>query len=204
MPAASAGKSSAKFPNDTPMSRIGKKPIVLPAGVTAEVKGTEVTVKGPKGFLTRSFDARAAVQLAEQDGAKSLNVSVAQTEDPFERALWGTVRAILANAVTGVTQGFSKALEINGVGYRVAQKGRTLVFTVGYSHDVEIELPVGIEAKIEKNIVTLTGIDRQLLGETAAKIRAVRPPEPYLGKGIKYVDEVLRRKAGKAATKAAE
>jgi len=186
------------------MSRIGKKPIILPAGITAEVAGVQVKVKGPKGELTHTFDPRATVELSEVEGHTQLAVRVALEQDPFERALWGTVRAVIANAVTGVTQGFTKGLEINGVGYRVSLKGRTLVLTVGFSHDVEVALPQGIEAKVEKNTITLTGIDRQLVGETAAKIRAIRPPEPYLGKGIKYTDEVVRRKAGKAASKAAE
>ena len=186
------------------MSRIGKKPIPLPAGVTVLVQDGEVKVKGPKGELTHRFDPRAAVEVVEADGSKAVTVHVVGEQDPFERSLWGTVRAVIANAVTGVTQGFSKGLEINGVGYRVALKGRTLVLTVGYSHDVEINLPAGVEAKVEKSTITLTGVDRQLVGETAANIRDVRPPEPYLGKGIKYANEVVRRKAGKAAGKAAE
>lgn len=186
------------------MSRIGKKPIVLPAGVTASVSGTQVKVKGPKGELTHTFDSRATVACGEQEGAQVVTVQVVQENDPFERSLWGTVRAVIANAVTGVTTGFSKALEINGVGYRVSLVGRKIVLTVGFSHDVEVELPAGVDAKIDKMTITLTGSDRQLVGETAAKIRAVKKPEPYLGKGIKYKDEVVRRKAGKAAGKAAE
>ncbi len=190
------------------MSRIGKKPIILPAGVTAEVraeggKSTQVTVKGPKGALTHAFDPRAAVEVTDRDGAKALAVRVAHEEEPFERSLWGTVRAVLANAVTGVTQGFSTSLEINGVGYRATVQGRKVVLVVGFSHDVEVDLPQGVEAKVEKNVITVAGFDRQLVGETAARIRAVRPPEPYLGKGIKYVGEIVRRKAGKAAGKAA-
>lgn len=186
------------------MSRIGKKPIVLPANVQVEIEGTRVTVKGPKGSLTQAFDPRAAVAVVEADGAKQVEVKVALENDPYERSLWGTVRAIIANAVTGVTVGFSKVLEINGVGYRVALVGRNLVLTVGFSHDVTIPLPPGLDAKVEKTVITITGIDAQAVGELAATIRAVKKPEPYLGKGIKYADEVVRRKAGKAAGKAAE
>lgn len=186
------------------MSRIGKKPIPLPANVQVEIAGPNVTVKGPKGSLTQAFDSRATVAVVEADGAKQIEVNVALENDPYERALWGTVRAVIANAVTGVTEGFSKVLEINGVGYRVALTGRTLVLTVGFSHDVNIELPPGIDAKVEKTTITLTGIDAQAVGALAAKVRSVKKPEPYLGKGIKYADEVVRRKAGKAAGKAAE
>ncbi len=185
------------------MSRIGKKPVAIPAGVTVEVSGAQVKVKGPKGEVVQTFDPRATVSLGEEDGAKVVLVAISDYDEPFQRALWGTVRALIANAVVGVTEGYSKVLELNGVGYRVNVKGSTVVLTVGFSHDVEIPLPAGVTAKVEKTTLTLSGIDRQVVGEIAARIRAVRPPEPYLGKGIKYADEVIRRKAGKAAGKAA-
>lgn len=185
------------------MSRIGKKPVAIPAGVTVEVSGAQVKVKGPKGEVVQSFDQRAIVSLGEDEGVKVVNVAITDINEPFQRALWGTVRALIANAVKGVTEGYSKVLELNGVGYRVNVKGSNVVLTVGFSHDVEIPLPAGITAKVEKTTLTLSGIDRQVVGEVAARVRAVRPPEPYLGKGIKYSDEVVRRKAGKAAGKAA-
>ncbi len=186
------------------MSRIGKKPIAIPPGVTVEVAGAQVKVKGPKGELVQTFPSTATVSLVEEDGAKVVQVAMADDQDIAQRALWGTVRALVANAVTGVTEGFHKTLELNGVGYRVNLKGRTVVLTVGFSHDVEIELPEGIDAKVEKNTVTVSGVDAQVVGETASRIRAVRPPEPYLGKGIKYADEQIRRKAGKAAGKSGD
>lgn len=186
------------------MSRIGKKPVAIPAGVTVEVSGAQVKVKGPKGEVVQKFDQRAVVSLGEDEGTKVVNVAITNIEEPFQRALWGTVRALIANAVVGVTEGYSKTLELNGVGYRVNVKGSTVVLTVGFSHDVEIPLPPGIVAKVDKTTLTLSGVDRQVVGEIAARIRAVQPPEPYLGKGIKYAGEVIRRKAGKAAGKAAE
>ena len=185
------------------MSRIGKKPIEIPNGVDVRVEGATVHVKGPKGALSLAVPSDAKVSLGEEEGAKVLQVTVTTPDEKAQRSLWGTIRANLANLIRGVTEGYTKSLEINGVGFRASVAGKKLVLTIGFSHDVEFILPEGISATVEKNVITLTGIDRQLVGETAAQIRAWKKPEPYLGKGIKYTDEVIRRKAGKAA-KAAE
>jgi len=178
------------------MSRIGRKPISLPPGVEVAVAGKVVTVKGPKGTLALTLHPRVTALLTPE---KTLVVSVEDTERIEDRALWGTTRKLLANAVEGVVKPFEKKLEFIGVGYKVAAAGSTVTMEVGFSHPVKMELPTGIAASVEKNTLTLAGIDRQLLGETAARIRRVRPPEPYKGKGIRYADEVVRRKAGKAA-----
>lgn len=175
------------------MSRIGKKPIIVPTGVTVQIEGQKVNVKGQKGEL--SFNFHRLVNFEKHDGI--VKVSVKKTEDKKSRELWGLSRVLLSNMIEGVTKGFQKKLEINGVGYRAAVAGQKLNLELGFSHPVEFMLPKGIEAKVEKNIITISGIDKQLVGETAARIRALRKPEPYKGKGIKYVDEVIRRKAGK-------
>ena len=179
------------------MSRIGKKPITIPSGVTVDIKDQTVTVKGPKGELHIALHPLVSVSQNEQD----LIVDVKKKEDQGEKALWGTFGSILGNMVQGVTEGFTKQLEVNGVGYKVALQGKKLVLNVGYSHPVEFEIPEGLTAEVEKNVITLTGADKQLLGHTAAEIRKIRKPEPYKGKGIKYMDEEIRRKAGKAASK---
>lgn len=175
------------------MSRIGKLPISLPDAVTATVTDGRVTVRGPKGELTLTLHPHVNVA---PDGA-SLTVTVHDPDLKQDRALWGLTRALMQNMVTGVTEGFRKQLEINGVGYRAERKGRDLVLALGYSHPVVYTLPAGIEAAVEKNVVTISGIDKQLVGEVAAEIRRLRKPEPYKGKGIKYLTEVIRRKAGK-------
>jgi len=183
------------------MSRIGKKPILLPAGVEATVGARSVTLKGPKGSLEVGLNPAVKVKLEAEP--RSLIVEVMDPEDTKQRALWGLTRQLLSNAGAGVQKPFEKALEFVGVGFKVALQGNTLNMEVGFSHPVRFELPKGIEAKIEKQVVTLSGIDKQLVGETAARIRRIKPPEPYKGKGIKYTDEVIRRKAGKAAVKTA-
>ncbi len=175
------------------MSRIGKQPIILPSGVTLTVDGTVALVKGPKGELQQRVHPRVEIT---HDGA-TVTLSVRNKDDRNDRALWGLTRMLIHNMVVGVSEGFSKALEVQGVGYRVQAQGNKLVLNLGFSHPVEFTLPAGIEAKVEKNILTLSGIDKQLLGETAARIRAFRPPEPYKGKGIRYVGEAVRRKSGK-------
>ncbi|MBI3956381.1 MAG: 50S ribosomal protein L6 [Candidatus Kerfeldbacteria bacterium] len=175
------------------MSRIGKLPISIPSGVTVTVDGRSVTVKGPKGDLTQAFHPH--VHLAR--AGETIHVTVDQPTVKEDRALWGLSRVLLSNMITGVTQGFLKALEVQGVGYRVSVKGRMVVLALGFSHPIEYSLPAGIEAKVEGNVLTVTGIDKQLVGETAAQIRAYRKPEPYKGKGIRYVGETVRRKAGK-------
>lgn len=174
------------------MSRIGKQPIPIPKGVEVKLTGDDITVKGPKGKLERSIHPRVKVDIESE--IITLSVSDQTRES---RAFHGLFRALIANMVTGVTNGFEKGLEIVGVGYRAELKGRTAIFHLGYSHPVNFELPDGIEANIEKTKVTLTSIDKELLGRTAAKIRSFRKPEPYKGKGIRYAGEVIRRKAGK-------
>jgi len=181
------------------MSRIGKKPIQIPANVDVTVAGQAVTVKGPKGTLSLAVHPHVSVAVEAGASGKAAVVKVAEEENVFDRALWGTTRANIANMILGVTDGFSKSLELNGVGYRVSLSGKKLVFVLGFSHDIQFPIPEGMSAEVEKNIITLRGIDRQLVGETAARIRQLKKPEPYLGKGIKYVDETIRRKAGKAA-----
>ncbi|MDP3985632.1 MAG: 50S ribosomal protein L6 [bacterium] len=181
------------------MSRVGKKPVIIPAGVTPTINGQELRVKGPKTELVLTLHPN--VHVAVQEGA--LQLTVDEEDNQRNRALWGLYRNLVQNMMDGVTTGFSKQLEVNGIGYRVAQSGSKLVLEVGFSHSVEFALPEGIEATVEKNIITIRGADKYLVGETAARIRRIREPEPYKGKGIKYVDEVIRRKAGKAAKGAA-
>lgn len=179
------------------MSRIGKLPVNLPAGVQATIEGQRVEVKGPKGALEREF--HPLVQIEMQDGA--LRVTPRQ-QDQQGKALWGLSRTLLNNMVVGVSAGFSKVMEINGVGYKAEVAGNSLKLALGFSHPVVFNLPEGISASVEKNtILTLTGIDRELLGQTCATIRAYRPPEPYKGKGIKFAGEAIRRKVGKAGVK---
>ncbi len=185
------------------MSRVGKKPILIPSGVDIAIDGTTVRVKGPKGELTQTFTPRVSIALGEEEGARAVLVTVADETDKATRAQWGTVRAIIAHMVEGVTQGFVRQLEINGVGYRVNMKGKDLSLTIGFSHDVAFVMPAGIEVSVEGNVITIKGADKQKVGEVAANIRKMKKPEPYKGKGIKYVGEVVRRKAGKAQ-KAAE
>jgi len=177
------------------MSRIGKLPIEIPAGVDVTLSGAEVAVKGPKGMLRQALHPHVMITREEN----VLQVTVKDPENQRDHALWGLFQRLVANMVTGTTKGFEKQLEINGVGYKVASAGRSLNLSLGYSHPIEFTLPDGIDAKVEKNIITLTGIDKQAVGEIAAQIRRLRKPEPYKGKGIKYVGEVIRRKAGKAA-----
>ena len=179
------------------MSRIGKKPVLLPADFDVTIDAGKVVVKGPKGSLTVPIPPHASVAL--QAEPKALLVSVEDETKVNQRALWGLTRQLMQNAVQGLVKPFEKALEFVGVGFKVALEGRTLVMDVGFSHKVNFPLPEGLEGKVEKQIVTLTSSDKYLLGETAASIRRIKPPEPYKGKGIKYVNEVIRRKAGKTA-----
>ncbi len=181
------------------MSRVGKKPIKIPAGVEVTLSSGEVTVKGPKGVLTSRLNSRVEAKIVDADGGKELVVQVVGEKDLDASAQWGTARAILANMITGVTEGFKKILEVNGVGYRVSVSGKKLVLNLGFSHEVPFTLPDGIAAVAEGNMLTITGIDAQAVGEFAARVRRMRKPEPYKGKGIKYSDEVVKRKAGKAA-----
>lgn len=180
------------------MSRIGKKPVVLPEGITATVADAAVTVKGPQGELTLAVHPHAHVVLRDEDGVSALHVSVDDPEKD-DRAIWGTMRALLAQMVEGVSRGFSKSLELNGVGFKMNLQGNKLTFSLGFSHEVVYELPPGVSAKIENTLLTLSGFDAQAVGRVAAEIRALKKPEPYKGKGFRYTDEIIRRKAGKAA-----
>lgn len=175
------------------MSRIGKKPVPIPSGVTATVDGQEIKVKGPKGELSHVL-VDHVVPTMDDDG-----ISIGMREDDKDsRAMWGMSRTIVANLVTGVTEGFSKTLEINGVGYRAAMKGQALQLQLGFSHDVDFEIPKGIEISCPKPTeIVVSGIDKQLVGQVAAEIRRYRPPEPYKGKGVKYAGEYIFRKEGK-------
>jgi large subunit ribosomal protein L6 len=176
------------------MSRVGLAPIQLPSGVTVDVSGTTVTVKGPKGTLSETL--ADVISVSVEDGVLSVQRA---DEERHSRALHGLSRALIANMVTGVSEGFVKELQTVGVGYRAALKGKTLELQVGYSHPVSIDAPEGIDFEVpDPTKIVVRGIDKQKVGQIAADIRAVRPPEPYKGKGIRYVDEYVRRKAGKA------
>lgn len=178
------------------MSRIGKKPIPVPSGVTVTLEGQTVRVKGAKGELTRTFHSHVTVK----NDAGNVLVSVADPDDGNDRALWGLTRRLLANMIDGVTKGYTKKLELIGVGYRASVAGQKLTLHLGFSHPVDVMLPAGITASVDKNtFLILQGTDNELLGNIAARIRALRKPEPYKGKGIKYEGEVIRRKLGKAA-----
>ncbi len=176
------------------MSRIGKMPVKLPAGVTAKLEGSTVTVKGPKGELRQTFDPNLTLQV--KDGQLLVGVPDAPGYD----ALHGLTRALIQNMVIGVTDGYKRALEIEGVGYRAELQGTNLVLSLGLSHQVTVEPPKGITFTVDKSqrLFTIEGADKQVVGEVAAKIRGYRPPEPYKGKGIHYQGEKVRRKAGKA------
>ena len=175
------------------MSKIGKKPIVIPAGVQVTIAGSQAVVKGPKGELTLNLHHKVSVQT---DGQK-LEVSVKSPEQARSRALWGTFRSLLQNMVQGVSIGFGKKLEIVGTGYKAAVTQEKLILNLGYSHPLELSIPKGLEVKVEKNTVTVFGADKQSVGAFAALMRSQRKPEPYKGKGVKYLGEVIRRKAGK-------
>lgn len=178
------------------MSRIGRNPIEIPAGTTVEITGSTIKASGPKG----------ALEVTIMDGLKvSLEDSVMRVEktrdDEETQRTYGLQRTLINNIVVGVSTGYERRLEINGVGYRANVAGQTVNLSLGYSHPIAFQLPQGIEAKVEKNIIILNGADKQLIGQVAANIRALRKPEPYKGKGIKYVEERIRRKAGKTAAK---
>ena len=175
------------------MSRIGKKPVTIPSGVEAKISGSTLTVKGPKGTLNLEIHPKALVKI---EGSEIL-VDVIKKEDKKERALWGLFRALIQNLIEGVTKGFSKKLEVNGVGFKVAVVGKKLTMSLGFSHPVEVEVPADLEVTVEKNVITITGADKQKVGQFAANVRSLKKPEPYKGKGIKYEDETILRKAGK-------
>ncbi len=181
------------------MSRIGKKPIPVPSGVTVMIDGSSVTVQGPKGTLKTKLNELVIAALETTDAGSAVVLTVKDPEGTEDRAQWGTARAVIANLVKGVSEGFTRSLEINGVGFRVSVSGPKVVMNLGFSHDVEFNLPEGVTATADKNVLTIAGASREIVGQTAAEIRKLRKPEPYKGKGIKYTDEVVRRKAGKAA-----
>lgn len=178
------------------MSRIGKQPISIPNGVEVKINGTVLNFK--KGNLSKDLDTKGFVIVNIEDGKL---VFSPKGEDRQSRAYWGTFRALANNIVTGITDGFTKQLEINGVGYKASIKGKILELMLGFSHPVNYEIPQGIEISVEKNVVTVKGSDKQVVGQVAAEIRGFRPPEPYKGKGVKYLTERIIRKAGKTSKK---
>ena len=179
------------------MSRIGRMPVHIPEGVSVEVKeGNVVTVKGAKGTLVRTMPEAMGIEVKDNE------VIVTRPDDQKKnKALHGLTRSLINNMVTGVHDGFSKTLEINGVGYRANKQGKKLVLSLGYSHPDEMEDPEGIETKVEENMIIVSGISKEKVGQYAAEIRGKRAPEPYKGKGIKYADEIIRRKEGKTGKK---
>ncbi len=197
----SAVKFFVPFPDPhSSMSRIGRKPVALPGGVAATVSGRTVKVKGPKGELSYTFLPEVSVTV------EGSTVTIARSDDsPTAKARHGLTRQLVSNMAIGVSAGYSKKLEIIGVGYKAAVKGKTLVLNLGHSHPIEFKIPESItisQDEKSKNFLVISGCDKQLVGQTAAVIRGLRPPEPYKGKGIRYSDEIVRRKPGKSAVKA--
>lgn len=180
-----------KFGN---MSRIGKKPVIIESGVEAKESDGRIDIKGPKGQLFLEVPSEIKIEIKDNQ----IHFSILK-EDKRTRSLWGLMRTLTSNMVEGVTKGFEKKLEINGVGFKARVEGKDLFLDVGYSHPVKVDAEEGIEFKVEKNIITVSGIDKELVGQVAAKIRRVKKPEPYKGKGIKYIDEIIKRKLGKKA-----
>jgi large subunit ribosomal protein L6 len=181
------------------MSRIGKKPIEVPPGVQVRIEGNRVYVEGPKGKLSKEFRPEIGVEIKE---GKILVFP--QKASKITKALWGTTRQLIFNMIEGVTKGYEKKLEIEGLGYRATLEGKNLVLRVGYSHPVIITPPEGVTISVDKNIITVSGIDKELVGQVAANIKKVKPAEPYKGKGIKYLGEKIIRKVGKKATATAK
>lgn len=182
------------------MSKIGKKPIIIPDGVTVKVTGKEVRVKGSKGELSLIVDNAVNIEMKD----KEMNLSIGD-KTKENKSIWGTTRMLIANLIQGVSQGFEKRLEIQGIGFKAALQGKNkIILSIGFTHPVELTAPEGVEFKLEKNFIIVSGIDKQKVGQIAAEIRASKPPEPYLGKGIRYVGEVVKRKAGKKVVTAAK
>ncbi len=178
------------------MSRIGKMPVVVPEKVEVKLNGAKVDVKGPNGQLDYSFTDKVKIEM------KGKEVIVTPIDDSKESvSLWGTTRTLINNMVTGVTTGFTKTLEFNGVGYKASVSGSSLTLNLGFSHPINFELPKGVSAKVTKNVIDISGANKELVGFVAAKVRSFRPPEPYKGKGVKYIDEHITRKAGKTGGK---
>jgi large subunit ribosomal protein L6 len=180
------------------MSKIGKKPLDIPKGVEIKVDGNLVAVKGPKGELKKNLDNSISLNIADDKLTVGLKDSAHD-----KSAVWGLTRALLGNMIKGVSDGFEKNLEFEGVGYKANVKGDELELSLGYSHPIHIKTPAGITFKVEKNVIKISGIDNELIGHIAAEVKSKRPPEPYKGKGIRYAGEVIRRKAGKKAATAA-
>ena len=176
------------------MSRIGKKPVAIPAGVEVKIEGPKVTIRGPRGEISKDF--RPELMIAMEDN--KITVKIGQ-ETKEAKSLWGLARALLANMVKGVVEGYEKKLEIEGVGFKANIEGDYLVLGLGFSHPVKIKTPEKVKFSAEKNVITVSGVDKELVGQTAAKIRAAKPPEPYKGKGIRYSGEYIRKKLGKKA-----
>ncbi len=174
------------------MSRVGKKLIKIESGVTANLSGNSITIKGPKGELTRSIDPRLSVKIE----GETIQVEIKKTRDNLS-ALWGTYASHIGNMIEGVTKGFSKKLQIEGIGYKAELKGTEIVFGLGFSHPVIVKVPAGITALVEKNIITISGIDKEVVGAFAAGIRDLNKPEPYKGKGIRYEGDYVAMKQGK-------
>ena len=177
------------------MSRVGKKPVTVINGIDVSLDGTTLVAK--KGNLEKRLETHGRVDI-NIDGAEVTFARVGESKE--SAAFWGTYRALFANIIEGLDKGFKKSLEINGVGYRAAVKGKVLNMQLGFSHDVNYDIPEGLEVTVEKNIIHLKGTDKQVVGQAAAEIRSFRPPEPYKGKGVKYTDETIIRKAGKSAS----
>lgn len=180
------------------MSRIGKQPVIVPEKVQVNITDEKVVVKGPKGEL--NCDVLPAVAVVQNENTIVVSPNE-KSDEKNKKAYWGLTRTLINNMVLGVTQGFKKELEFTGVGYKATVKGDSLLLNLGYSHPIDYKIPAGVSAKVTKNVITLEGIDKSLVGFVAAKVRSFRPPEPYKGKGIKYIDEVILRKAGKTGAK---
>ncbi len=180
------------------MSRVGKKPILIPENVEVKIESQKAIIKGPKGELSFQIRPEIGVEIRENKIFVAPQIEMKKT-----KAFWGLSRVLLFNMIKGVTEGYEKKLQIEGIGYRANLEGNNLVLSVGFSHPVKIEAPSGIKFLIEKNIITVSGCDKELVGQLAAQIRKVQPPEPYKGKGIRYVGEVVRKKVGKKAVAAA-
>ncbi len=178
------------------MSRIGKQPVTIPAGIDVKLEGDVINFK--KGNVEKKIDTRGYVDVSIDDGQI---VFKPKGDDRQSRAYWGTFRSLSQNVIIGLTEGYKKVLEINGVGYRAAVKGNVLELQLGFSHPINYEFPKDVKIAVEKNVITIEGDDKQVVGQIAAEIRSFRPPEPYKGKGVKYADEVIIRKAGKTAGK---
>lgn len=178
------------------MSRIGKQPVVIADKVEVTLNGAMVSVKGPKGQLDYTFTDKVNIEKKDKE-----IIVTPVDESKLSRSLWGTTRSVISNMVVGVSEGFVKGLEFNGVGYKASVSGNTMTLNLGYSHPIEYVLPEGVSASVTKNVIEVSGCNKELVGFAAAKIRSFRPPEPYKGKGVKYTDETIIRKAGKSGGK---